>query len=148
MVSDGRRRGARPGTAAGAPESPEEAEMANRAKRELVEVYLAEPSKERPRFTFEPGQLEFLPPDAPLPDLGDLILLPRSITGDTEEQTFAWGETLAPFRVVEREHVYFRESEETLDPIDPKPARYVRSLIYVRRLTAEEYAATPGDAAG
>jgi hypothetical protein len=120
--------------------------MASRAKHELVEVYLAEPGEERARFSFEPGPLESLPADAPLPEVGDLILLPRAVTGDTQEQAFGWGGTLAPFRVVEREHVYFRDSGEKRDPVDPKPARSVRSLRYVRRLTAEEYMATPGQA--
>ena len=74
--------------------------------------------------------------------------MPRNVTGDTEEQAFAWAGTLTPFRVVEREHVYFRECDEKLDPRHVKPARYMRSMILVRRVSEEEYAADPGTAAG
>ena len=122
--------------------------MSSRGKSELVEVWLVEPGQERPRFTFQPAQLEVLPPDAPLPAVGDLIVLPRRVTGDSKAQAFAWGRTLAPFRVVEREHVYFRTKNEKHDPADPKPAHFVKTLLYVRRLTEEEYVATPGQAAG
>ncbi len=122
--------------------------MSGQAKIELIEVYLAEPRQGRPPFSFEPGALEYLPPDAPLPQVGDLLLLPRGVTGDSEEQTFAWGGTVAPFRVVEREHVYFRASDEKLDPVNARPARYVRTMICVRRLTEEEYRADPGQAGG
>jgi len=114
---------------------------------EVVQVWLLEPGRGRPSFSFE-GPLEFLPPAPPLPQVGDLLLLPRNVTGDTEEQSFAWAGTLTPFRVVEREHVYFRESDEKLDPRNVKPARYMRSMILVRRVTEEEYAADPQQAAG
>jgi len=57
--------------------------------RDLVEVYLVEPGRGRPYFTYKPGALEFLPADAPLPQAGDIILLPRSVTGDSEAQAFA-----------------------------------------------------------
>ena len=122
--------------------------MSGRTKSELIDVYLVEPGQGRPPFSFEPGALEHLPPDAPLPLVGDVLLLPRSVTGDSASQAFAWAGTVTPFRVVEREHVYFRESDEKFDPLNPKPARYVRTMICVRRLTQEEYSADPGQAAG
>jgi hypothetical protein len=123
------------------------AETPSRKSSELVEVWLVEPDQGRPPFTFE-GALEFLPPDAPLPGVGDVILLPRSGTGDSRAQAFAWGGTVTPFRVVEREHVYFRASKEKRDPRNVKAARYVRTMIAVRRLTPEEYAAEPGQVIG
>lgn len=83
------------------------------------------------------------PPAPPLPQVGDLLLLPRNVTGDTKEQAFAWAGKLSPFRVIEREHVYFREPGETVDPRHVKPARYMRSIILVRRLTEEEFDADP-----
>ena len=104
-----------------------------------------EPGGKRPPFTFD-GALEYLPPAPPLPQVGDMLLLPRNVTGDTKEQAFAWGGKLSPFRVVEREHVYFRESDEKIDRRHVKPARYMRSLILVRRLTEEEFNANPEDA--
>ena len=121
--------------------------MPARPKRELIDVYLVEPGQGRPPFSFEPGALEHLPPDAPLPLAGDVILLSRSVTGDSEEQAFAWAGTVTPFLVLQREHVYVRESDEEFDPLHPKPARYVRTMICVRRLTHEEYRADPGPAA-
>lgn len=114
---------------------------------EPVEVWLLEPGGGRPSFSFH-GPLEYLPPGPTLPHVGDIILLPGNITGDTKEQTFAWGGTLTPFKVVEREHVYFRKKNEKVDPMRVKTARYVRSMLLVRRLTPEEYAADPGLAAG
>ena len=127
--------------------SRKKAETPSRKNSELVEVWLVEPDQGRPPFTFE-GALEFLPPDGPLPAVGDVILLPRSGTGDGKAQAFAWGATVTPFRVVEREHVYFRGTKEKRDPRNVKAARYVRSVISVRRLTPEEYAADPGQAIG
>jgi hypothetical protein len=128
--------------------SPEEAEMSGKAKREPIQVYLWEPGQGRPPFSFEPGALEYLPSDAPLPQAGDTLLLPRRVTGDSKEQTFAWGGTLAPFRVIEVEHVYSRESTEKFIPANPAPAHYVRTMIAVRRFTREQYDADPGQAAG
>ena len=122
--------------------------MSGQAESEIIQVYLWEPGEGRPPFSFEPGALEYLPPDAPLPQVGETLLLPRSVTGDSEAQAFAWAGTVTPFRVVEREHVYFRESDEKFDTLNPKPARYVRTMICVRRLTQEEYSADPGQAAG
>ena len=122
--------------------------MSGHAKGELIQVYQWEPGEGRPPFSFEPGPLEYLPADAPLPRVGDTLLLPRNVTGDSEAQAFAWAGTVTPFRVVEREHVYFRESDEKFDTLNPKPARYVRTMICVRRLTQEEYSADPGQAAG
>jgi hypothetical protein len=122
--------------------------MSGHAKAELIQVYLWEPGQGRPPFSFEPGALEYLPPDAPLPQVGDTILLPRKVTGDTKEQTFAWGGTLAPFRVIEVEHVYFRDRNEKFTLANPKPAQYVRTMIAVRRLTPEQFDADPGQAVG
>ncbi|HZL63572.1 MAG TPA: hypothetical protein VFD50_01315 [Thermoleophilia bacterium] len=122
--------------------------MSSRSKSERVEVWLVEPGQERPRFSFQPAQLKYLPADAPLPAVGDIVVLPRTVTGDAKAQAFAWGRTLAPFRVVEREHVYFRAKDEKHDPADPKPVHFVKTLPYVRRLTEEEYGATPGRPAG
>lgn len=109
--------------------------MAGKAGSELIDVYLVEPGQGRPPW----GPLEHLPPDAPMPQVGDLLLLPGSVTGDSKEQTYAWGGTLAPFRVIQREHVYFREPKEKFKPVNPKPARYVRTMVYVRRLTEDEF---------
>jgi hypothetical protein len=109
---------------------------------EPVEVWLLEPGEGRPPFSFH-GPLEYLPPEPPHAQVGDIILLPRNVTGDTKAQSFAWGGTLTPFKVVEREHVYFRDKGEKVDPRKVKPARYVRSMILVRRLSQDEYAGDP-----
>lgn len=114
--------------------------MAVRNEHELIDVYLTEPGEGPPPW----GPLEHLPPDSPMPQVGDVILLPRRGTGDTKEQTYAWEGNLAPFRVVDRHHVYYRAGHEKLDPVKPQPARYVRTLIYVRRMTKAEYDAGPG----
>jgi hypothetical protein len=117
--------------------------MSRQAKSEPIQIYLWEEGEGRPPFSFEPGPLEYLPADAPLPQVGDTLLLPRNVTGDNERQTFAWGGTLAPFRVIEVEHVYFREKDERLVPTNPVPARYLRTMIAVRRLTPEQFDADP-----
>jgi hypothetical protein len=121
--------------------------MPSRGKGELVEVYLVDPDAGRPPFSFE-GAFEYLPREAPLPQVGDLLMLPRNVTGDTKKQAFAWGGTLAAFQVVEREHVYFRPKGEKLDPTAPRPAHYVKTVINVRRLTEEQFFAAPGRALG
>jgi hypothetical protein len=122
-------------------------QAAGRSKREPVEVYVVEPGEGRPPFSFE-GAHEYLPADGPMPAVGDVLLLPRQVSGDTKKQAFAWGGTLAPFLVVEREHVFFREKGEKPDPASPKPARYVKTVINVRRLTEEQFYAEPGHAIG
>jgi len=122
--------------------------MSGHAKGELIQVYQWEPGEGRPPFSFEPGPLEYLPADAPLPRVGDTLLLPRNVTGDSEAQTFAWGGTLAPFRVIEVEHVYFRESDEKFIAANPRPARYLRTMIAVRRFTQGQFDAYPEEAAG
>jgi hypothetical protein len=76
--------------------------------------------------------------------VGDILLLPGKVTGDSREQTFAWGGTVAPFRVVEREHVYFRDTDVPFDPVTPTAATFVRSMISVRRISEEEFYAEPG----
>ncbi|WP_437281296.1 hypothetical protein WME90_12255 [Sorangium sp. So ce375] len=109
----------------------------------LVEVYEVEPRKGRPGYSFKSGALEFLPADGPLPQVGDIILLPRNVSGDNEEQAYVMG-MVAPFRVVEREYLYYREPKETHDPIDTKPARYLKTWIFVRRISKDEYKRDPG----
>jgi hypothetical protein len=116
--------------------------VSSRRSSEPVETYLMEPGEGRP--SFDPGVLEYLPSDAPLPEVGDLLLLPRSSTGDTQAQAFGWGGTVTPFKVVEREHLYFRGDADARDRLNPSPARYLKTLILVRRLTEEEYYAEPG----
>jgi hypothetical protein len=111
---------------------------------EFVEVYEVKPGQGRPAYLYKPGALEFLPADRPLPEVGDIILLPRNVTGDSKEQAFAWLGVLTPFRVVEREHLYSRKEGEEHDPLDTKPARHLKSWIFVRRVTQEEYAADLG----
>ncbi len=120
--------------------------MSSRKSGEPVALYEVKPGEGRPPFSFEPGALEFLPSDAPLPHTGDILLLPRSVTGDSKAQAFAWGGTVTPFRVVELEHLYFREKGEKHDHLNPKPAHYVRTVILVRRISEKEYDADPGQA--
>ncbi|MEI6449225.1 MAG: hypothetical protein WCP98_04645 [Actinomycetes bacterium] len=113
--------------------------MPSRGRHELVEVWLWDPGAKRAPFAYESDPLEYLPADAPLPRVGDLILLPPNITGDTREQAFAYAGTRTPFKVMECEHVYFRAKVEKLDPANPKPARHVKTIISVHRLTAKEF---------
>jgi len=101
--------------------------VSSRRSSEPVEAYLMEPGEGRP--SFDPGVLEYLPSDAPLPEVGDVLLLPRSSTGDTQAQAFGWGGTVSPFRVVEREHLYFRGDAETRDRLNPSPALYLKTLL-------------------
>ena len=118
--------------------------MASQTKSEPIEVWLVEPGEIRAAFTFDAQPLEYLPADAPLPNVGDLILLPRNVTGDSEEQAFAYGGRLSPFEVVEREHMYYRKRHERLDPTNLKPARYVKTVISVQRLTEKQFSEDRG----
>jgi hypothetical protein len=115
------------------------------AVREPIAVYLVEPDAGRPPFTSKPP-LEYLPADAPLPRAGDLILLPPVFTGDSEAEAFAWCGTLSPFRVLEVEHVYYRDKAERPTPVRPGCAQYVRTMILVARLSPEQFEETPGRA--
>ena len=110
----------------------------------FVEVYLVEPGRGRAGFTHKPGALEFLPADAPLPAVGDIILLPRQMTGDSEEEAYVMLGLLAPFRVVERELLFARAPNEKHDPSNTKPAEYRKAWIHVRRVPASEYEKDPG----
>ena len=114
---------------------------------EPVAVWLQEEGQGKPPWG-DHIPLEYLPSGHPLPQLGDVLLLPRNVTGDSEEQAFAWGGTFTPFKVIERTHAYSREKDEKLDPRNVKPARYMRSMLLVRRLTKEEYDADPQTLAG
>ncbi len=115
--------------------------MSSPKTKEPVEVYLMEPGEGRP--SFDPGVLEYLPCDGPIPELGDVLLLPRASTGDTRTQAFAWGGALSAFRVVEREHLYFRDPGPR-ERLSTSPARYLKTLLLVRRISKEEYYADPG----
>jgi hypothetical protein len=107
-------------------------------KPDLVEVWLSDPDQKRPPFGHETKPLEYLPPDALLPRPGDIIHLPRNVTGDTKKQAFGFGGTRTPFRVVECSWVYARDKGEKFDPLDPKPALHVKTTMHVRRLTPKE----------
>ena len=78
------------------------------------------------------------PPMAPLPRAGDIIHLPRNVTGDTKKQAFGFGGTRTPFRVVECSHVYARERTEKVDTLHPTPAVHVKTTMHVRRLSPKE----------
>jgi hypothetical protein len=108
--------------------------MPKKAQPGLVEVWLWDTSKKRAPFAHATNPLEYLPADAPLPRVGDIIHLPRNVTGDTKEQAFGYGGTRTPFRVKECSHIFAREKREKFDPLDPKPAVYVRTNIFVERL--------------
>jgi hypothetical protein len=112
--------------------------MPSRQGPRLVEVWLWDLSTKRSPFGHETDPLEYLPADAPLPRVGDMIHLPPNVTGDTREQAFGYGGTRTPFRVEECSHVFAREKDEKVDLLNPSPARHVKTLIFVRRLTPEE----------
>jgi hypothetical protein len=104
----------------------------------LIEVYLLDPGQKRPPFGHETTPLEYLPDDGPLPRAGDIIHLPRNVTGDTKKQAFEFGGTRTPFRVVECGHVYARDKGEVVDPMHPSPAVHVRTTMHVQRLSPKE----------
>jgi len=104
----------------------------------LIEVWLWDPDKQRPPFGHKTTPLEYLPADGPLPRPGDIIHLPRNVTGDTKKQAFGYGGTRTPFRVVECGHVYAREKGEKFDSLNPTPAVRVKTTMHVRRLSPKE----------
>lgn len=108
-------------------------------KPRLVEVWLSDPDQKRPPFGHKTTPLEYLSAaDDTLPRPGDIIHLPRNVTGDTKKQAFGFGGTRTPFRVVECGFVYAREKGEKFDPLDPKPALLVKTTVHVRRLSPKE----------
>ncbi|WP_434347637.1 hypothetical protein ACN6A1_06150 [Myxococcus virescens] len=111
--------------------------------KELVEVYEVADGQSRPGFGYKPGCLALLSPDEPLPSIGDIIILPRSEMDDTAEQAFYLG-MAAPFRVVDREHLYMHT---TAKGGDDRPVPFKKTWIHVRRITAEDYERAPGQVA-
>jgi len=105
---------------------------------ELIEVWLLDPENKRPPFGHKTVPLEYLPAGRPLPRSGDIIHLPRNVTGDTKRQAFGFGGTRTPFRVVECGHVYARGRTEKVDPLEPTPAVAVKTMVFVRRLSPKE----------
>jgi hypothetical protein len=104
----------------------------------LVEVWEWDPDQKRPPFGHKTTPLEYLPADAPLPRAGDIVHLPRNVTGDTKKQAFEFGGTRTPFRVVECGHVYARDKGEVVDPLHPTAAVHVRTTLHVKRLSPTE----------
>jgi hypothetical protein len=104
----------------------------------LIEVWLSDPDQKRPPFGHETTPLEYLSGSDPLPRPGDIIHLPRNVTGDTKKQAFGFGGTRTPFRVVECSFVYARDKGEKFDPLQPKPAVHVKTTVHVMRLSPKE----------
>jgi hypothetical protein len=121
--------------------------MPSHVNKELVAVYQVTPGEARRSFSFHEDPIEYLPADAPLPRLGDVLLLPYA-SGRMGDASSAWAGAVAPFVVLEVEHVYHRGSHKDLDLVNPRPAKFVRIIINVRRLTDAEYLESPGGAGG
>lgn len=117
---------------------------AGQVKKELIAVYQVADGEARRPFSYGDDPIEYLPPEAPLPRMGEVLLLSTAAVGG--EPSSAWGGALAPFEVVEVEHVYRRPAGQHVDRLHPKAARYVRIVINVRRLSDAEYNARPGGA--
>jgi hypothetical protein len=115
-----------------------------RENRRSTEVYEVEAGKGRAQFTFDSVPLQDLPAEAPLPQVGDIVLLSSSETGDSKDLAFVGGGMFTPFRVVEREHMLWRGGDEARDPQGAEPPNRSKCLIHVRRVSAEEYGADPG----
>lgn len=111
--------------------------------KEDVEVYEVEAGRNRPGFGYKPGCIALLSSDDPLPNIGDIIILRREDTNDTAEQAYYFG-SAAPFRVVDREHLYMRTTDKGSGE---QPVPLMKTWIHVRRIPEEEYALTPGQAA-
>jgi hypothetical protein len=103
----------------------------------FVEVYEVQEGGGRPHEA-----LAFLPIDGPLPQPGDLVLLSRGITGDSEKKAFLLKGAGTPFLVLEREHLY-SDPLRAGDPADVELATYSKTWIHVRRLTEDEYFSDP-----
>jgi hypothetical protein len=112
--------------------------------KSAVEVYLVESGKGRARVSHEPCALALLPADTPLPNVGDIVLLPKTLTH--EEQAYVGLGEVTPYCVAERELLYSRNPGEEHALMDAKPARYVKAWIHVRRLSPAEYEKAPGRA--
>ena len=104
----------------------------------LIEVWLWDPDQKRPPFGHKTAPIEYLSAADPLPRAGDIIHLPRNVTGDTKKQAFGFGGTRTPFRVIECGYVYARDKGEAVDPLEPTPALHVKTTIHVQRLSPTE----------
>jgi hypothetical protein len=113
--------------------------MSSKAAVLPVEVWLWDPSVQRKPYAHATTPIEYLPHDAPLPRVDDILVLPTNLTGDGPEQAFAYGGTRTPFRVVECEHLYYREKDERPDRTRPTPSTHVKTLVFVRRMSEQEF---------
>jgi hypothetical protein len=116
----------------------------SKAHKDPIAVYEMVPGEQRQPFTYHGKPIEYLPPDAPMPRVGDILLLPKVTAHKKGGPTTAWGGIVVPFVVVEIEHVYHRSSAKSMQGLEPKPAKYVRSVVNARALTDEEYLEGPG----
>jgi hypothetical protein len=113
--------------------------MSNDAIVQPVEVWLWDPHAQRKPFNRAATPIEYLPADMPLPRAGDIVVLPPNLTGDGPEAAFTYGGTRTPFRVVECEHLYYRDKAARHDPTRPTPATHVKTLVFVRRMSEQEF---------
>jgi hypothetical protein len=113
--------------------------MPSKSAAEPVEVWLWDPSARAKPFDHAASPLEYLPTDAPLPRAGDILVLPTNLTGDDKHEAFAYAGTRTPFAVVQCEHIYHRSDAERHGAIAPKPARHVKTLVFVRRMSQKEF---------
>ena len=113
------------------------------APSQFIEVYEVIRGEGRAGYSRKAGVIECLPIDAPLPAVGDIIILPKNMSCSNDDEAYHMLGLVAPFRVVEREHSYYRSLDEEHDPINTKPARYMKTWIHVERIPKEEYARDP-----
>ena len=113
--------------------------MSSDATVQAVEVWLWDPHAQRKPFNRAATPIEYLPVDVPLPRAGDIVVLPPNLTGDGPGEAFTYGGTRTPFRVVECEHLYYRDKAERPDPLRPTPATHVKTLVFVRRMSEQEF---------
>jgi len=79
--------------------------------------------------------LDLLAAGSPVPAVGDILLM-----NALRDEGILMGNSVSAFRVVEREYLFSRQ-----DPTKPaEPQTFLKVCIHVRRLTREEYFATPG----
>ena len=106
----------------------------------IAEVHEWPKGQDRPGYGGDNTVLEVIegPATALLPSVGDIILLDRHGTGDSEEQACVMG-VATPFRVLAREFMYgVRGPAYRMDPTNPKPIHLTKVWIHVRRV--EDYA--------
>lgn len=68
-----------------------------------------------------------------------VVVTTFEMPGYGQDQAYIMSCMAAAFLIVERRHTYFRMPDEKHEPIDTKPAQYVKSSVFGGRVVRDDY---------